>query len=119
MHAQQPGAIAAVDIGADDALHTSLEEYNTPPVWKLLFEFGRGQRPGIFDILIRSGMVNAELASAERRHLATLLLEPPVSDIGLLDWKAYERATEAGYQYALRVIGGRLERLHEQVPLRV
>ncbi|SFN29285.1 NTE family protein [Dokdonella immobilis] len=119
MHAQQPGAIAAVDIGADDALHTTLEEYNTPPMWKLLFEFGRGQRPGIFDILIRSGMVNAELASAERRHLATLLLEPPVRDIGLLDWKAYERAVEAGYQYALRVIGGRLERLHEQIPLRV
>lgn len=119
MRAQQPGAIAAVDIGADDALHATLEEYHTPSVWKLLFEFGRGQRPGIFDILIRSGMVNAEMASAERRQLASLLLEPPVSDIGLLDWKTYERAVEAGYQYAVRAIGGRVDRLHEQVPLRV
>ena len=64
-------------------------------------------------------MVNAELASAERRHLVSLLLEPPVRDIGLLDWKSYERAVESGYQYALRVIGGQRDRLHEQMPLRV
>ncbi len=119
MRAYQPGAIAAVDIGADDALRTSLEEYATPPWWKLVLDFRRGNRPGIFDILIRSGMVNAELASAERRHLASLLLEPPVRDIGLLDWKAYERAVETGYQYAVRVIGGQRDRLYEQVPLRV
>lgn len=119
MHALQPGAMAAVDIGADDALRTSIEEYETPPWWKLLFDFTRHNRPGIFDILIRSGMVNAELASAERRHLVNLLLEPPVSDIGLLDWKSYDRAVDAGYQYALRVIGSQRDSLHEQTPLRV
>jgi NTE family protein len=119
MHALQPGAIAAVDIGADDALHTTVEEYHTPPIWKLLFEFGRGQRPGIFDVLIRSGMVNAEIASAERRQLASLLLEPPVREIGLLSWKSYEYAVESGYQYALRVIGSQRDRLHEEVPRRV
>jgi NTE family protein len=119
MHALQPGAMAAVDIGADDALRTTIEEFATPPWWKLAFDFGRGARPGIFDILIRSGMVNAELASADRRHLVTLLLEPPVRDIGLLDWKAYERAVDAGYQYALRVIGAQRDRLNEQVPIRV
>lgn len=119
MHALQPGAMAAVDIGADDALRTCIEEYATPPWWKLVFDFSRGTRLGIFDILIRSGMVNAELASTERRHLATLLLEPPVRDIGLLDWKAYDRAVDAGYQYGLRVIGGQRDRLHEQTPLRV
>ncbi len=119
MNAFQPGAMAAVDIGADDALRTCIEEFATPPWWKLVFDFSRGKRPGIFDILIRSGMVNAELASAERRHLVSLLLEPPVSDIGLLDWKAYEHAVDAGYQYGLRVIGGQRDRLHEQTPLRV
>lgn len=119
MHGMQPGAIAAVDIGADDALRTNLEEFYTPPWWKLMFDFKRNSRPGIFDILIRSGMVNAEMASAERCHLASLLLKPPVTDIGLLDWKSYERAVEVGYHYALRVIGGQRDRLQEQVPLRV
>jgi NTE family protein len=119
MHALQPGAMAAVDIGADDSLRTRIEEYATPPFWKLIFDFRRALRPGIFDILIRSGMVNAELASAERRRLVSLLLEPPVRDIGLLDWKAYERAVESGYQYAVRVIGTHRDSLHEQLPLRV
>jgi NTE family protein len=118
MHAMQPGTIAAVDIGADDALHASVEEYYTPSIWRLLFEFGRGQRPGIFDVLIRSGMVNAEIASAERRQHARLLFEPPVRDIGLLNWKAYEHAVESGYQYALRAIENQSEHLQQDVKQR-
>lgn len=115
MHALQPGTIAAVDIGADDALYTTIEEFYTPPIWKLLFEFGRGQRPGIFDVLIRSGMVNAEIASTERRQLAGLLFEPPVREIGLLSWKAYEYAVESGYQYALRLIESQRDCLKQEV----
>jgi NTE family protein len=118
MHALQPGTIAAVDIGADDALHATIEEYYTPSIWKLLFEFGRGQRPGIFDVLIRSGMVNAEIASAERRQLARLLFEPPVREIGLLNWKAYEYAVESGYQYALRAIEEQRDALQADLPRR-
>ena len=90
------------------------------PSWgRLLLEFSRGRRPGIFDILIRSGMVNAELASAERRRLATLLLSPPVRDIGLLDWKAYDRAIESGYHDTLRVIGSDRSLLLEEIPIAV
>lgn len=119
MLARQPGAIAAVDISAGDALHTTIEEFATPSWWRVLFERRSGLRPGIFDILIRSGMVNADLASAERRRVASLLLSPPVRETGLLDWQAYERTVEAGYQYALRQLGGRKDRLLEQVPVQV
>lgn len=117
MAAGQPGAIAAIDIGADDALHAGVEEFASPPWWRLLSPFARRQRPGILGILLRSGMVNAELASAGRRDLAQLLLTPPVSEVDLLDWHAYERAVEAGYQHALRVIGTRADVLAEQTPL--
>lgn len=119
MAAQQPGAIAAIDIGAGDSLRASAEEHSTPSWWRMLLERGSGRRPGIFDILVRSGMVNAELASADRRRLASLLLAPPVRDTGLLDWHAYDRTVEAGYHYALRVIGGQKDRLLEQVPVGV
>ncbi len=119
MAAQLPGAIAAIDIGAGDALHASAEEHSTPSWWRMLLELGTGKRPGIFDILVRSGMVNAELASDDRRRLANLLLAPPVGHTGLLDWRAYDRTVEAGYHYALRVIGGQKDRLLEQVPVRL
>ncbi|MBN8483035.1 MAG: patatin-like phospholipase family protein, partial [Xanthomonadales bacterium] len=117
MAARHAGAIAAIDIGAGDVLHATAEEHATPSWWRLLLERGSGRRPGIFDILVRSGMVNAERASDERRELASLLLAPPVRETGLLDWRAYERTVEAGYQYGLRVIGGRKDGLHDQVPL--
>ncbi len=119
MHARQPGAIAAVDIGAGDALHATAEEHATPSWWRLWLERGTGRRPGIVDILVRSGMVNAELASVQRRQLASLLLAPPVRETALLDWHAYERTVEAGYHYALRVIGGQRDSLLEQVPVAV
>jgi NTE family protein len=119
MASLHPGAIAAIDIGAGDALHASAEEHSTPSWWRMLLERGSGKRPGIVDILVRSGMVNAELASAERRKLASLLLAPPVRETGLLDWHAYERTVEAGYQHALRILGGRKDNLLEQVPVAV
>ena len=119
MASLHPGAIAAIDIGAGDALYASAEEHSTPSWWRMLLERGSGKRPGIVDILVRSGMVNAELASAERRKLANLLLAPPVRETGLLDWHAYERTVEAGYQHALRIIGGHKDGLLEQVPVAV
>ena len=94
-------------IGADDVLHAEVEEFALPPWWKLLWQrwFHRHQRPGILSILLRSGMVNAEAASLERRAHTSLLLTPPLHDVELLDWKAYERAIDAGYTYAQKLLG--------------
>ena len=107
MRAQGVGEVIAVDIGADDVLHAEVEEFALPPWWKLLWQrwFNRDQRPGILSILLRSGMVNAEAASLERRARTSLLLTPPLDDVELLDWKAYERAIEAGYNYARKLLG--------------
>ncbi|MDE1884358.1 MAG: patatin-like phospholipase family protein [Xanthomonadaceae bacterium] len=107
MRAQGVGEVIAVDIGADDVLHAEVEEFALPPWWKLAWQrwFHRHQRPGILSILLRSGMVNAEAASLERRARTSLLLTPPLDDIELLDWKAYQRAIEAGYNYARKLLG--------------
>jgi hypothetical protein len=32
-------------------------------------------------------------------------LTPPLHDVELLDWKAYERAIDAGYSYAQKLLG--------------
>ncbi|HEY7872083.1 MAG TPA: patatin-like phospholipase family protein [Rudaea sp.] len=107
MHAQGVAEIIAVDIGADDVLHAEVEEFALPPWWKLVWQrwFHRHRRPGILSILLRSGMVNAEAASLERRARTSLLLTPPLHDVELLDWKAYERAIAAGYDYARKLLG--------------
>ncbi|MGA9827180.1 MAG: patatin-like phospholipase family protein [Rhodanobacteraceae bacterium] len=101
MRARGIGEIIAVDIGADDVLHAEVEEHALPAWPRLAWDrlFNKHRRPGILSILLRSGMVNAEVASRERRALTSLLLTPPLSDIELFDWHAYERAIDAGYIY--------------------
>jgi NTE family protein len=106
MRQQGVGEIVAVDISADDVLRADVEEYALPSTWRMFLEkMYRARRPGILDILLRSGMVNAEAASIERRAFTNLLLSPQLTDIDLLDWHAYERAIEAGYRHACEVIG--------------
>jgi NTE family protein len=108
MRAQGVGEIVAVDIGADDVLQADVEEFALPAWWQLAWQRlfrRRQQRPGILSILLRSGMVNAEASSLERRAQTSLLLDPPLADIELLEWKAYERAIEAGYSYAQKMLG--------------
>jgi NTE family protein len=107
MRDQGVGEVVAVDISADDVLHAGVDEYELPSWWRMLWQrwTNPGQRPGILSILLRSGMVNAEAASVERHAMTSLLLAPPLEDIELLDWHAYERAIEAGYRHAQTVLG--------------
>jgi NTE family protein len=118
MREQSVGDVIAVDIGADDVLHAGVDEYASPHGWRLLLDrLRRPRRPGVVSILLRAGMVNSKAANADRRAKATLLLAPPVTGVGLLDWTAYERAIELGYQYALREIGGQKDALADDTPL--
>jgi NTE family protein len=107
MREQGVGDVVAVDISADDVLHADVEEYALPAWWSLAWQRWThpGRRPGILSILLRSGLVNAEAASLERHAMTSLLLAPPLEDIDLLDWNAYERAIEAGYRHAQTVLG--------------
>jgi NTE family protein len=107
MREQGVGEVVAVDISADDVLHAAVEEYALPTWWRLAWQRWTqpGLRPGILSILLRSGMVNAEAASEQRHAMTSLLLEPPLEDIQLLDWHAYERAIDAGYRHAQAVLG--------------
>ena len=101
MREQSVGDVIAVDIGADDVLHAGVQEFASPQSWRLLLDqFGKPRRPGVVSILLRAGMVNSKAANADRRAKASLLLAPPVTGVGLLDWMSYERAIELGYQYA-------------------
>jgi NTE family protein len=84
MQAHAPGLVIGSDVGADR------------------FALGRGakRRLNIFQILMHSGMVNAESSAAVQRKLADVLLKPPLANVDLLNWRAFDRAIEAGYAYA-------------------
>ncbi|HEY0198634.1 MAG TPA: patatin-like phospholipase family protein [Rhodanobacter sp.] len=96
--------ITALDVHADIALRTDAEESATPPLWRLLLQRGAVQRPGLLSTLVRAGMVNGEDASLRRRDLAHLLFTPSLEHIGMLDWKDWRRATDAGYRHAVDML---------------
>jgi NTE family protein len=80
MQGHSPGFVIGSDVGADRS-------------------FGK-KRINILQILMHAGMVNSQSASAAQRELADVLLKPPLGNIDLLNWKAFDRAIKAGYEYA-------------------
>ena len=63
----------------------------------------------IFQILVYAGMVSSAAGASAQRQLADVLLKPPLMNVDLLNWQAFDRAIEAGYGYARSA----LEELHE------
>jgi NTE family protein len=85
MRRNAPGFVIGSDVGADRS-------------------FGE-RRVNIFQILMHAGMINNASSTLAQRELADLLLKPPLTDVDLLDWRAFDRAIQAGYEYADRVLG--------------
>jgi NTE family protein len=80
MQAHAPGMVIGSDVGADRS-------------------FGQ-RRVNIFQILMHAGMINSASSAAVQRELADILLKPPLPDVELLNWQAFDVAIEAGYRYA-------------------
>jgi hypothetical protein len=45
-------------------------------------------------------MVNSAASERTQRELADVLLKPPLPNIDLLNWQAFDQAIQAGYTYA-------------------
>jgi NTE family protein len=101
MRAAAYGTVIGVDVGHDPAFTTDADDVDQPPLWRTLMRLGgRPRRPSILQILMRSGMVNSASATAARRELTDFLLQPPLADVDLLAWRAFDHAIAAGYGHA-------------------
>ncbi len=59
-------------------------------------------RPNIFRILWRAGMVNSAATSSAHREKTDLLLQPPLTQVDMLNWQHFDRAIALGYEYTTR-----------------
>ena len=97
------GPVIGCDVGADRAFTGRTEEIDVPMPWQLMSWLrSRRNLPNIFQILWRAGMVNSTAMTAAHREKTDLLLQPPLAQIDMLDWRAFDKAIEAGYEYAAR-----------------
>ena len=85
MQRHDPGMVLGSDVGADRNLRSH-------------------RRINILQVLMQAGMVNGSASAAAQRRLADVLLQPPLDNIDLLNWRAFDRAIEAGYAYAAGVL---------------
>ena len=95
------GPVIGVDVGAQRAFTADLDETESPPLWKLIQRWrGQRKRVNIFQILWRAGMINSAANTAAVRTHTDLLLQPPLGDLDLLNWQAFDATVAAGYRYA-------------------
>ncbi len=87
MQRHSPGLVIGSDVGAD--------RVHTP-----------NKRMYIFQILMYAGLVNSDATAAAQRTLADVLFKPPLANVDLLNWRAFDRAIEAGYTYARAALEG-------------
>jgi len=85
MQRHAPGLVIGSDVGAERAQCASRHIH-------------------IFQILMYAGSVNSAASAAVQRALADVLLKPPLANVDLLNWQAFDRAIEAGYTYARRTL---------------
>ena len=86
MQSHAPGFVVGCDVGADR-------------------NFGE-RRVNIFQVLMHAGIVNSASAERAQRELADVLLKPPLVNIDLLNWQAFDGAIQAGYDYARVALDG-------------
>jgi NTE family protein len=96
------GPVIGVDAGADRAFTADFDDVDVPGLWKAMSWFrAKKKRVNIFQILWRAGMASSTAATSAHREQTDLLLQPPLESVDMLNWKAFERAIEAGYRYTV------------------
>jgi NTE family protein len=65
-----------------------------------MLRFLRGVPP-IVDLLVRAATVNSDALARTVRARASILFQPPLATVNLLDWQACDRAVDIGYRHAV------------------
>ncbi|HYO78884.1 MAG TPA: patatin-like phospholipase family protein, partial [Thermoanaerobaculia bacterium] len=96
--------IIGVDLSRRNVRKYDFDEL--PGTWELLWDRLRGRKrrryklPSLGALLLRTTILYSESRGEQARDHVDLFLNPDLGQIGLLDWKGYERAVEIGYQHA-------------------
>jgi NTE family protein len=93
------GPIIAVDAASDPALVSFEGGNGTQPDWR----FWRRWRkmPPIVDLLFRAATVSSDALGRAACGQADILFKPALESVDMLDWKACDRAIDAGYRHAI------------------
>ncbi|HSW14757.1 MAG TPA: patatin-like phospholipase family protein, partial [Solimonas sp.] len=104
------GPVIASDVSSDSALRA--EGLAGPDPEALLHWPLQAQRPGLFEILMRSATLTSDAYCRDRSAVADCYIRMPVQGVGMFDWKSLDALMDTARQHSRRP----LERFREQWP---
>lgn len=99
MRSIHQGPIMAIDVARDRSMTPDM--FSIKPQNAFMQRF---RKPPIVSILMRSGTLTGQLHNVAQAQSATLLLEPPLGEIDIRDWQAFDQAVQIGYEHASEVL---------------
>jgi NTE family protein len=97
------GPIVAVDVSSDWGFKATIDDIDQRPLRQLLTHARKGT-PNIINILIAAGAMSSHAQVRALRNHVDLLIEPPLGDLNMLDWKKFYYAVDAGYRHAMEIL---------------
>lgn len=97
------GRVIGVDVGSESSL-ASCDDVDELSVLARLRLIRSGRAPNILQLLLSAGSISTKRVTAANREQSSILLTPNLEGIDMLDWKAFDRAIEAGYRHTVERI---------------
>ena len=91
------GRVVGVDVGSQTTL-AACDDVDELSVLARLQLLRSRRAPNILQLLLCAGSLSTKRVTAANREQSSILLTPALDGIDILDWKAFDRALEAGYR---------------------
>ncbi len=114
---RQAGIVITVDVDSRENMSPGFTEFPSPSkiFWSRILPWKKPiSTPNVAEIMMATIMTGCRKNADAVKEDADLSLEPPVQGIGILDFKAFGKTAQAGYEYTREMI----DRLPLDSPLR-
>jgi NTE family protein len=103
MSAMRRGPLIAVDVSRDYGFKSTIDELDQRSIWQLMSHARQGT-PNILRVLMAATTIGSLTHLKRLRSHVDVLIEPPLAQVSMLDWKAFNFTVEAGYRHTMEVM---------------
>ncbi|HKN01145.1 MAG TPA: patatin-like phospholipase family protein [Candidatus Binataceae bacterium] len=103
MSEMRRGPIIAIDTSRDYGFKATIDDLDRRSLWQLLRHARQGT-PNIVRLLMAAGTMSSRAHLKELISHVDLLIEPPLENVSMLDWKAFDFTVDAGYRHTMEIL---------------
>jgi NTE family protein len=103
MSEMRRGPIIAVDASRDYGFKSTIDDLDHRSIRQLMSHARHGA-PNILRVLMAATTISSLSQLRKLRSHVDLLIEPPLTNVSMLDWKSFNFTVDAGYRHAMEVL---------------